>query len=215
MEPLRKHASTELARKFSEIGRTKTFQSGEEIFAEGQQAEFLPIVIEGRVKILRFLDQGKEVIINIFQNGEVFAIPPVLDGKKYPATAIAMEKTKLLLIYRQDVLDLLAESSEFSSLTMSRMSELLRETTASIKNLATSSPEQRVGGVLFRLAKKEANGQPVKISLRRQDIAEMAGLTTETTIRATKRLADKNLLKIVHGKIVIEDPQSLKDHASG
>ena len=99
-------------------------------------------------------------MINIFQDGEIFAIPPVLDGKTYPATAISMEKTKLLLIYRNDFLRLVKESDEFSELTMVRMSELLRETTASIKNLATSSPERRIGNVLVRLAKKE-KGEPV------------------------------------------------------
>ena len=88
---------------------------------------------------------------------------------------------------------------------------MLREKTATIKNLATASPEQRVGNVLLRLAEKEDAETSVKISLRRQDIAEIAGLTTETTIRAVRKLADKNLLKIVHGKIILDEPQSLRE----
>lgn len=214
MKPLKNIGSEELAEKFAEIGRSKTFQAGEEVFAEGDLAEFMPMVLDGKVKVVRFLDQGKEVIINIFQNGEVFAIPPVIDGKKYPATAIAMEKTKMLLIYRQDFLRLRQESEEFASMTMARMCGLLRETTAALTNLATATPELRVGNVLIRLAKKEAPQLPIKIMLRRQDIADMAGLTTETTIRAVRRLADKGLLKIVSGKIVLEDLESLKNHLS-
>lgn len=162
MNPLPKIGNENLVQKLCELGRTKTFQIGEEIFAEGDVTEFLPIVINGKVKVVRFLDRGKEVIINIFQDGDIFAIPPVLDGKTYPATAISMEKTKLLLIYRNDFLRLVKESDEFSELTMARMSELLRETTASIKNLATSSPERRIGNVLVRLAKKEKGETPLK-----------------------------------------------------
>ncbi len=64
--------------------------------------------------------------------------------------------------------------------------------------------------MLLRLAKKEDVKPPVKIQIRRQDIAEMAGLTTETTIRAVKKLADKDLVKIVHGKIIIEQPERLR-----
>ena len=206
--------SDELAEKFAEIGRSKTFQVGEEVFAEGDLAEFMPMVLDGKVKVVRFLDQGKEVIINIFQNGDLFAIPPVLDGKKYPATAIAMEKSRMLLIYRGDFLRLREESKEFASMTITRMCDLLRETTSALTNLATATPELRVGNVLVRLAKKEVPHPRIKITLRRQDIADMAGLTTETTIRAVRKLADKGLLSIVSGKIVLDDLESLKKHLS-
>ncbi len=206
--------SEALVSRILDVGRSKTFQTGEQIFAEGETADFLPIVLKGCVKVVRFLDEGKEVIINVFRNGEIFAIPPVIDEKTYPATAIAMEKTKMLLIYREDFIALLDESEEFSTMTIARMCGLLRETTASLTNLVTASPEIRVGNVLVRLAKKEDVTLPVKITLRRQDIADMAGLTTETTIRAVRRLADKDLLKIVSGKIILEDINLLKKHLS-
>ncbi len=206
--------SEKLVSEILEIGRSKTFQSGEEVFVEGELAEFLPIVVDGKVKVVRFLDRGKEVIINVFQNGEIFAIPPVIDGKNYPATAIAIEKTKMLLIYRQDFLRLRETSEEFSTMTVERMCGLLRETTASLTNLVNASPERRVGNVLLRLAKKEDCTAPIKITLRRQDIADMAGLTTETTIRAVRKLGDKGLLKIVHGKIILEDLSPLEEYLS-
>ncbi len=207
-----KASSDKLVSEILEIGRSKTFQSGAEIFAEGELAEFLPIVVKGKVKIVRFLDQGKEVIINVFQDGEIFALPPVIDGKNYPATAITMEKTKMLLIYRQDFLRLRETSEEFSTMTVERMCGLLRETTASLTNLVTASSEARVGNVLLRLAKKEDGTAPIKITLRRQDIADMAGLTTETTIRSVRKLADKDLLKIVQGKIILEDLAPLEQY---
>ncbi len=200
-----------MLQKLKELGRKKTFTEGEEIFAENQRAEFLPIILNGKIKMVRFPEVGKEVIIGVFQTGEMFAIPPVFDGKKYPSTAIAMEETQLLLLYRKDFLQLLKNSSEFSFAVINWMCEMLREKTATINNLATSSPEHRIGHILLYLVEKENVQAPVKISLRRQDIAEMAGLTTETTIRAVRKLADKNLLKIVHGKIILDEPQSLRD----
>lgn len=210
MDLQKKIGNPELAARLLEIGRTKIFEPGEEIFSVGEKAEFLPVVLRGRVKIIRFLEAGKEIIINIFRAGEMFAIPPVLDGQAYPATAVATEKTELLLIRRKDFFDLLEESAEFSAMVMSRMSLLLRETTSSLENLATASPEKRVGRVLLRLAGKEDARGRVKITLRRQDIAEMAGLTTETTIRTVRRLAARGLITIIRGKIHIEDDEKLK-----
>jgi len=210
MKPLLEIAGKELLESVHKVGRTKTFFEGEEIFTEGDKAEFLPIVISGKIKMVRFPEIGKEVIIGIFQNGEMFAVPPAFDGRNFPSTAIAMEETKLLIIYRNDFLKLLRESSELSFAVIEWMSAMLREKTATIQNLVTASPEHRVGNVLLRLAKKEDEKQQVKITMRRQDIAEMAGLTTETTIRAVKKLAEKGLLKIVHGKIILEQPETLR-----
>ena len=213
MIAITENGSEELVKVLHRTARAKSFRAGEEIFAEGETALFLPIVLQGKVKMVRFPDVGKEVIISVFGKGEMFAVPPVFDGEPYPATAIAMEKTELLLLYREDFLRLLRESHEFSFVIIGWMCEMLREKTAAIKNLATASPEHRVGNVLLRLAEKEHNdsAKPVRIPLRRQDIAEMAGLTTETTIRAARRLAEKNLIKIVRGKIILDSPEFLQE----
>ena len=101
---------------------------------------------------------------------------------------------------------MIRKSDEFAFAVIGWMCEMLREKTSTIQTLATASPEQRVGNILLKLAAKEGTDGPVKISLRRQDIAEMAGLTTETTIRVIRNLADKGLVEIVCGKILI-DPQ--------
>jgi CRP-like cAMP-binding protein len=66
--------------------------------------------------------------------------------------------------------------------------------------------------VLLKLAEREPAGVPVRIVERREDIAKMAGLTTETTIRVVRRLADKEFIRIDHGKIVLDDVKSLRAH---
>ncbi|HEY0457729.1 MAG TPA: Crp/Fnr family transcriptional regulator [Pyrinomonadaceae bacterium] len=212
MKKLLEIADSDFLASLKRLARRKSYSENQIIFSEGDQSDFLPVVERGKIKMVRYPDVDKEVIIGIFESGEMFAIPPVFDGAPYPSTAVAMEETTLLLLCRKDFLHLLKESSEFSFAVIAWMCEMLREKTATIKNLATASPEQRVGNVLLRLAEKEgaAAGDAVKISLRRQDIAEMAGLTTETTIRVIRKLAEKNLVKIVHGKIILEQSTRLR-----
>jgi CRP/FNR family transcriptional regulator, dissimilatory nitrate respiration regulator len=208
--PLLTSISEELADSLRARGRVRTLGPGEEIFARGDSASYLPIVLSGSVKMMHFLEPGREVIIDIFREGEMFAVPPVFDGAEYPATAIAMIETQLLLLPRNDFLDLLRESDEFAFAVIGWMCSMLREKTATIQNLAIASPEQRVGYILFRLAAKAEAPIPFKVPLRRKDIAHMAGLTTETTIRAVRKLAEKDLVGIKHGKIIIETTGPLR-----
>ena len=207
MKPLLQSASPELVEKLFKFGHKRSFVESDVIFAEGEKAEFLPIVLTGKVKLVRYPEIGKEFIIGFFSNGEIFAIPPAMDGKSYPATCVVVEDTKLLVLPRPNFLQLMQESSEFSAMVVEKMCGLLRETAETINNLANSSPEYRIGNILLRLAKENST----KINLRRQDIADMAGLTTETTIRTVKKLQEKGLLKIERGKIILDSPELLRD----
>ena len=212
MKSLLQNISSNLAETLGKRGNKRVLTDGEEIFAEGDAAVVLPIILTGRVKMVQFPEVGKEVIIGIFGDGEMFAVPPVFDGKKYPSTAIAMERTELLLLKRPAFLELIRESDEFAFAVIGWMCGMLREKTATIQNLAVASPEHRVGHVLLKLASREDGEGPVKIALRRQDMAKMAGLTTETTIRAVRRLAEKGLIRIDHGKVIIDSTGPLSGY---
>jgi CRP-like cAMP-binding protein len=87
---------------------------------------------------------------------------------------------------------------------------MLRQKTGLIQTLAGGSAEQRIAGVLIRLFDAEGVPPPVKIKLRREDIARMSGLTTETTIRTIRHLADRGDISIERGKIVIDATAPLK-----
>ncbi len=209
MKPLLENISPELIEKLESIGHKRSYGEDQEIFARGDKADFLPIVLTGAVKMIRNPEVGKEVIIGIFRSGEMFAVPPVFDGAPYPSTAIAVEKTDLLQVSRNNFLNILRDSPEFAFQVIGWTCEMLREKTSMIRTLATASPEHRVGRVLIKLA-EDAAALPFRVPVRRQDIAEMASLTTETTIRVIRRFAEQELLRIEHGKIFIESLEPLQ-----
>jgi len=88
--------------------------------------------------------------------------------------------------------------------------EMLREKTATIQNLARSSPERRIAAVLLKLIEARVGDDPFLVNIRRQDIAEMTNLTTETVIRSTRRLAEMNLVRIERGKILIDEAEPIR-----
>ena len=139
-------------------GKSKQFGPNQPIFFEGDVATFLPIVLSGTVKMVKFPEVGKEVIIGIFHAGQAFAIPPAMDGKRFPATAIAIDESEILLIPRDKFLDLMQSSAEFSSAITSTICGILRHQVETIQILATPSAEQRIAAALLRLA-GEDNGE--------------------------------------------------------
>ena len=140
----------------------------------------------------------------------MFAVPPVFDGGGYPATAIAMEATKLLLIERKDFLALLHDSSEFSFAVIQWMCSMLREKTATIQNLATV-----VAGTSRRQHHSAAIGRQKVRATNRSKYCSGGRILPEW--RAYYRnhyqggppLADKNLITITHGKIFVDATEPL------
>ena len=210
MKSLLGNTSAKLTALLEQRGRRRSYGRGQQIFAEGAPAEFLPIVVSGSVKMIRSPEVGRNIIIGIFRTGEMFAVPPVIDGEPYPASAVALERTVLLNLDRRDFLELLRDSHEFSFAVISWMSEMLREKSSIIRNLALTSSERRVAGVLLKLGADHGIGYPVKIEARRQDIGEMASVSTETAIRVIRRLADRGILRIERGKIILDEVDSLR-----
>lgn len=209
MRPLLDNISDGLKTTIFDAGRKKSYGEGEVIFERGQTADNLPLIISGSVKMIRMPKVGREVIIGIFRKGDVFAIPPLIDGGTYPSTAVAMEKTELLRIRRDKFLSMLESSPELSLNIIRWTCDMLRDKTSTIRTLATASPEVRVARTLLKIAENRQQELPIKVELRRQDIAEMTGLTTETTIRVIRKLAAGNILRIEHGKIFIDETDSL------
>lgn len=204
--------SPEILDELTQLGGSSIYPKGSIIFSEGEKAEFLPVIISGKVKMLHNLEAGKEMIIDLFENGEAFAIPPVFDGNKYPASAVAMADTQMLMVPRERFLELLRRSPDLSFYVIGWMCGMLREKTATIQYLATASPDARVAHVLLRLYESADSEPPVRIMLLRREIAEMAGITTETTIRVIRKLANQEIITISHGKILIDRPESLRKY---
>ena len=215
MNPLLSTASDELVCTLKKRAHLRDYATDEELFAAGESADYLPIIVKGKVKMVQFPEPGKEVIIGIFGDNEMFALPPVIDGKQYPASAYTMAPSEILLLHRSDFLDLLRESHEFTFAVLEWLSDMLRQKTALIQTLAGGSAEQRIAGVLIRLFGAETGPPPIKIKLRREDIGRMAGLTTETTIRTIRRLAKVGAIRVEHGKIFIDEVGRLARYLAG
>ena len=66
--------------------------------------------------------------------------------------------------------------------------------------------EQRLASILLMLSAKLGN----TLSFTRQEIADMAGTTTETAIRIMSHLKDRGIISTVRGKVTIEDEEKLR-----
>ena len=184
----------------------RTLQSGEFVFWEGDSPNWFYMVAEGRVKVLKHSSLGKEFVIAFFEPGDMFGEVAVLENKPYPASAEAVAETRVLGIRRDDFLSFLASRPEVALRIINVLRGRLRDAQSRLRDIAGERVEQRLARTLLMLASKLGSTLP----FTRQEIADMAGVTTETAIRVMSRLREGGIIRSIRGKTVIVDENRLK-----
>ena len=192
--------------ELSKLAIERNFKPDEFVFWEGDAPDYFYIVVEGRVKIVKYSSSGKEFIIAFFSPGEMFGEVAVFEGKPYPASAQAVADTKVLAIKKEDFLSFLATRPQVALGIINVLGGRLRDAQSRLKDLAGERVEQRIAMTLLMLSSKLGPTLP----FTRQEIANMAGTTTETAIRVTSQLKERGIIRSVRGKIIILDETKLR-----
>ncbi|HYB41549.1 MAG TPA: Crp/Fnr family transcriptional regulator [Candidatus Methylomirabilis sp.] len=191
------------------------------IFMEGDPSHWFYVVKSGRVKIVRQSKTGKDVVLDLLGPGELVGGVAVIERRPYPATAQATERSVILKIPGDPIVDLADRHPGIIKEMALMLGRRLRSAHDSVKSLAADPVEARLAAALLRLAARE--GAPVKapeglalpFRLTRQSLADMTGTTVETTIRVMSRWLKDGLVVDDGGRLVLTDRDRLTALAGG
>ena len=95
----------ETIEQIAQVGVRKTFSKGSIILMEEDESGALFIIVEGKVKVTRTSSDGREVILNILNDSDIFGEMALLDGLTRSATVTALENSELFIIQRNQFLE--------------------------------------------------------------------------------------------------------------
>lgn len=185
-------------------GTIKTYKNGEVIFEENKQPTHYYQIISGEVKMNNYNDEGKEFIQGIFYKNQCFGEPPLFIDQGYPANAVAVIDSELIVITKDKFLELLKSNSDISLKIIKNLSQRLYYKSVMAAEISSQDPEHRVLRLIdysieqLNFKKEEAG---FLINFTRQQIGDLTGLRVETVIRAIKSLEKKGDLKIINRKV--------------
>jgi CRP/FNR family transcriptional regulator len=207
----------ELDRLYS-LCTTEKYGKGEYIFLECDAPRNLYVVVKGEVKLLKQTEDGRETIVEMGYPGEIFGEEAIFDGQPYPLTAQALGDVELLSISRSDFFAFLRDNPDLALEIITELGARLREAQNTIRALAMERVEWRIARVLLMLSRKagvdKKDGVSIDLPLTRQDIADMAATTVETTIRVLSNFKKMGLVETEKGKIILLDKKHLEEMVS-
>jgi CRP/FNR family transcriptional regulator len=199
------------------LGR-RSYDKDEYLFFEGDPAEWLVLVVQGRVKMIKHSESGRETILSTFGPGQIVGEVGVVAGEAYPATAQALEPTATLRLHRDEYVALVRANPSLAWALVEELGRRLQRAHETIRSLAVEKVERRVARVLLRMAHTAGErltdgGAPgavrITVLLSRQDIADMAGTVIETAIRTLSKFQKQGWIETREGHIVLLQPHQL------
>jgi CRP/FNR family transcriptional regulator, dissimilatory nitrate respiration regulator len=163
------------------------FAPGQVLFSAGTTPRGLLVIVEGKVRVLRGQGDRQHVIHEEGPGGALGEVP-VFGGGTYPASAIAAEPTRCLLLLTESVRAAVQNDAETALTFLRRLGERTRHLVERLDSLASRGVNARLARFLLT---REASAQPsgsFTLGGTQVQVAEELGTVREVLVRALREL---------------------------
>ena len=198
-------------KKLSAQHATQVFPKKTTLFTEGNNPRYLYYLHSGKVKLYKTSEYGKELIINICQEGDFIGYTTLIKEQPYTFSAATMEETTMSLIPKEDFQQLLYANKDVASRLIKMLANNISDKEEQLLHLAYHSVRKRVAEALLLLHDRfEKDGQS-EISILREDLARIVGTAKESVIRMLTEFKEDGYIEVQDGGIKVINSKKLKD----
>ena len=199
--------------KLNEIRSTAVYPKSAVLFIEGQLPRGVFVLCTGKAKLSTSSSEGKTVILNLAEAGDVLGLNATISNRPYELTAEMMEPGQVNFITREALLQFLSENGEIALRVAEQLSRNYYSAFEEVRMLGLAgSPSEKLAKLLLSWsagAAKSAEPSHIKLTLTHEEIAEMIGTTRETVSRLFSEFKKKHLLQMRGATLVILNKPAL------
>ena len=198
--------------KYIEAKKIIFFNKGEALFEEGSNVDGIYFIENGTAKLYKLGFNRKEQILRFIKEGDIIGYRALLIDEAYQATAEAMSDLQAIFIPSDVFLHLLEVDSQLSYTMLQKISFELGESSNTVTFLAQKTVRERLAEVLLLLEQKLGTDPEgfIKISLTREEIANLIGTATESAIRLISEFKQDDYIAVEGRNIKILNHEKLK-----
>ena len=199
----------------STIVTDQVFDRGRLIFSEGEEGSGFYIVISGKVKIFKISFEGKEQILHILGPKEPFGEVSVFRGKKFPAYAETIEKSRLFFFSREAFTNTVRKNPLIAMNMLAVLSYRLRKFTLMIDSLSLKEVPGRLAAYLLYLNEQKKEDNHIELEITKGQIAGIIGTIPETLSFILTKMDKQGFIHSDGRIITLTDIQGLTELADG
>ena len=207
--------SDEALRDFDAINYPTTFPKGAMLFVEGQSPRGIFVLCTGRVKLSICSSDGKTLITQIAEPGELLGLSATVSGKPYEVTSETLDPCSVKFVRREDFLQFLRRHGEACLRVAQLLSNNYINAYEQVRSLGLShTATEKLARLLLDWGAKDGTvtdqGIRLKVTLTHEEIAQLIGSSRETVTRLFSDLKSKQMIQVKGATLLIRDKSALE-----
>ncbi len=187
--------------------RVQQYGKGQRVYVQGEAAETMYLLRQGRIKLYRLTRPGKRLKLAVMRPGMIFGEACVLGGGTRNATAEVVEAAQVVEITRAQVERGLREDPDFALSLVKELSRRLQLSQWRLVTLAYSDVSTRLAAELLHVSQEE---HATLLPITHQDLAERSGLLRETVTKTLDTFQEEGLVELHRGQVRLRDVRGLR-----
>ncbi len=186
------------------IGDIKSWPAGSQIICEGDCGEAVFFIISGRAKVTLYGEQGREIVLSILKEGDMFGEMAIMDEKPRSANVETVKLVRCLVVKKEAFIHYLSVHHRVYATMFAYLTGRLRDATRKIGGLALLDVCGRIAHTLIGMAR--ASGAEDILEVERpthEELAAMIGSSREVVSRALKKMSGEGYIKIEKKRILL------------
>lgn len=190
----------------------KTYKKDEVILLQGEPGNSFFVILSGKVKVINQSSDGKEVILAILGNEEIFGEMAIIERSVRCATVIALTNTEAIALHDYNFRNIINSHPEFYEKFLIMLLERLRKANTKIEQLALCKAKGRLAHFLLDWSSEYANSEneSFRLPLKHHEIASLLGTTRERITRILKELTEEGYIRFINNRIIILRSEELR-----
>jgi len=204
-----------------QFARFETIEAKQVAFHKGSHGDEMFALVSGRVKISTFSLDGKEILFDILESGDVFGELSLIDGKERSASVTAIERCRLLVLERKHFLPFLENNPRIGIKMLAGLCKRLRATDETLEDTRFLDLPARLAKKILYLVRdhgqEKGGGFLMQFKLSQEELGSLVGASRESINKQMRIWEEDEIIRIEHGHIHILQPayfeQTVKKHS--
>lgn len=185
----------------------RTVPKGTTIYMKGDPGELLFAICRGEVRVLNTSHDGKSVVLNQIEEGDIFGEIALLDGQPRTADVVASADCSLMVIERREFLPLLRNNPDLTIRMLELVCARLRRTTEQVEDLTFMDLRSRLAKALLRLTQSGSGERSIAIS--QGELSQIVGLSREMINKQLQVWVRDGTIELGRRRLVVLRPDAL------
>jgi CRP/FNR family transcriptional regulator len=187
------------------------FRKGENLIKQGAYASYILFISKGLVKQYVEGDGNHNFNIRLQRSGDFVGLSTIFNNSTFNYSVQAVRETVVYLIEREVIASVMKQNGEFAFHISSRFGKLETGLYDILRNSIYKQMHGKLADVLLYLSSNEFSGEEIFPLLSRKDIADFAGISTESAVKLLKSFARDGVIALDEKDITILNRELLQE----